>query len=330
MTYQPFVTILVPVKNVARYIRPVLEALINQTYPADLFEILILDNYSNDGTIDIVNSFADSRVKLIQSGIDSPPMKYNRIIPKVKGEVIGFVDGDAIVDKYWLERVIKPLADPGVAGASGVIKTWNKNKLIPRSIGYELQDRYERMPREIRRVATMHVVYKKSILLEVEGFNEKLKTGYDCEIGYKINDAGYKIIFLPDAIVYHHHRDNLRAYFKQQFEYGQYGIIRYLDEVKIARGDQLTPLRLITQPLYYVVSLIFFILWLAYRVPWQFIFIPPLILLIMYIYSSTRIAIKYKDITVFFLIILFLIRPIAWGLGAASMLLKIIRKRFSR
>ncbi len=119
------------------------------------------------------------------------------------------------------------------------------------------------MPREIRRVATMHVVYKKSILLEIEGFNEKLKTGYDCEIGYKINDAGYKIIFLPDAIVYHHHRDNLRAYFKQQFEYGQYGIIRYLDEVKIARGDQLTPLRLITQPLYYVVSLIFFILWLA-------------------------------------------------------------------
>lgn len=321
--YQPFVTILIPVKNVARYIKPVLEALMAQTYPADLFEVLILDNYSNDGTIDIVNNFSDSRVKLIQTGIDPPPIKYNNIIPKVKGEVIGFVDGDAIVDKYWLEKAIEPLSDPKVAGASGVIKTWNKNKLIPRSIGYELQDRYERMPREIKRVATMHVVYKKSVLLDIGGFAVNLKTGYDCEIGHRINDSGYKIIFIPGAVVYHHHRDTLKAYFKQQFEYGQYGIVRYLEKIKIARGDELAKLRMITQPLYYLASLVFGLLWLVFGLPWQLIFIPPLILIASYIYSTIRLVIKYRDITALFLFIIFLIRPISWGLGATSMLSKI-------
>ena len=321
--FYPNVTILIPVKNVAKYIKPVLEALLNQTYPAELFEILILDNHSTDGTIEIVNNFNNPRIKIVQVGVDSPPIKYNKIISKVRGEIIGFVDGDAIVDRYWLEKVIQPLADFKVAGAAGVIKTWNRNKLIPRSIGYELQDRYERMPREIKRIATMHVVYKKSVLLKVGGFNEKLKTGYDCEIGHRINDYGYKIIFVADAVVYHHHRDTLKAYFKQQFEYGEYGIIRYIDKIKIARGDELARLRLITQPLYYVVSLIFVFLWLIFNSPWQLIFIPPLILIISYIYSSIRLAVKYKDITALFLLIIFFIRPIAWGLGATSMLFKI-------
>jgi len=252
--YQPFVTILIPVKNVARFIKPVLEALLAQTYPANLFEVLILDNYSTDGTIEIINSFNDPRIKLIQSGVDPPQLKYNKILPSVKGEVVGFVDGDALVDKNWLEEVIKPLADPKVAGASGVIKTWNKDKLIPRSIGYELHDRYENMPREVKRVATMNVVYKKKVLSEVGGFNEKLKTGYDVEIGHVINDTGYKIILVHNVAAYHHHRDNFKAYILQQFEYGQYAMIRNLQRVKIAKGDEVASLFLITQPLYYVAS----------------------------------------------------------------------------
>lgn len=217
--FNPSVTILIPVKNVARFIKPVLEALMNQTYQ-NLVEVLILDNYSTDGTIKIVHDFNNSKVKLIQSGVDSPSIKYNKIFPEITSEVIGLVDGDAIVDKYWLERVIRPLADQKVGGAAGVVKTWNKDKLIPRTIGYEFQDRHERMPREIKRHLTMHIVFKKTALEKVGGFNESLKTGYDCVIGHDINDVGYKIIMVHDAIAYHHHRDNLKAYFKQQFEYG--------------------------------------------------------------------------------------------------------------
>ncbi|MBU1164132.1 glycosyltransferase [Patescibacteria group bacterium] len=321
--YQPFVTILIPVKNVARFIKDVLDALMDQTYPADLFEVLILDNNSDDGTIEIVNNYNNPKVKIIQIGIDSPPIKYNKIIPQVRGEVIGFVDGDAIVDKNWLEKVIKPLSDRKVAGATGVIKTWNTDKLIPRTIGYELQDRYERMPRAIKRAATMHIIYKKSVLLEIGGFKENLKTGYDCEIGHRINDSGHKIILIQDAIVYHHHRENLIKYTKQQFEYGQYGIIRYLEKIKFARGDELAKLRIITQPLYYCVSLLFLLLWLIFGWPWQLIFVPPLMLFLGYLYGSTRLVIKYKDITAYFVIVIFFIRPIAWAFGATIMLLRI-------
>lgn len=320
--YQPFVTILIPVKNVAKYIKACLDALLNQSYPQDKYEILILDNNSKDSTQEIVLSYGGN-VKLIQSGIDSPPKKYNQVLSSVKGEVVGLVDGDANVDKDWLKNVIEPLKDEKVAGAGGVILTQNREKLIPRLIGYELQDRYERMPKEIKRMASMHIVYKKDILLKAGGFDEKLKTGYDCEIGWRINEAGYKIIFVPEAKVYHHHRENLWAYIKQQYEYGKFALIRYFKKPKIFKGDEVASFAMISQPLFYLAFIILFILNFIFKFSLFWIFLPLIILLANYTYSSIRISIKYKDFSAIFLIILYIIRPIAWSLGALNSLIRL-------
>jgi len=47
--------------------------------------------------------------------------------------------------------------------------------------------------------------------------------------------------------------------------------------------------------------------------------------LINYTYSSIRLSIKYRDITALFLIVIFFVRPIAWGFGALSMLIKMLK-----
>lgn len=318
----PHVTILIPIKNVAKYIGECLDALLNQTYPHDKYEVWLLDNNSNDGTLEIVAKYPQDRVKVIQTGIDSPPIKYNKILPKIKSEIIGFVDGDANVDKSWLKNVVEPLKDPKVAGASGVILTANKDKLIPRIIGYELQDRYERMPREIKRVATMHVVYKRDILEKLGGFNETTKTGYDSEIGYCINNAGYKIIFVPDAKVWHNHRESLWAFFKQQYEYGKFALVRFLQMPKIAKGDNVTTSWMIVQPFLYSLSLILLFAWLIFKTPLWLIFVPFLIMLVDYFYSAARLSIKYHDPSALFSIIIYIIRPWGWGLGAFVQLIK--------
>jgi cellulose synthase/poly-beta-1,6-N-acetylglucosamine synthase-like glycosyltransferase len=320
--YQPRVTILIPIRNVAKYIKECLDALLNQTYPKDKYEIWLLDNNSDDGTLDIVSQYPKDKVRVVQTGVHSPPIKYNRILPEVKSEVIGFVDGDANVDKDWLIKVVEALNDPKAAGATGVILTANKNKLIPRIIGYELQDRYERMPREIKRAATMHIVYKKKILEEVGGFNEKLKTGYDCEIGYKINNLGYKIIFVSDAKVWHNHRENLQAFFKQQYEYGKFAIVRYFKMPKMLKGDEVSSLWMISQPLFCALFLILLVLVLIFRLPFWICLTPLAILVIGFLFSATRIAIKYHAPDALLLIIIFTIRPWGWGLGAFVQILK--------
>lgn len=319
----PHVTILIPIKNVAKYVKECLDALLNQDYPADKYEIWLLDNNSTDGTLEIVANYPKDKVKVIQSGIDSPPIKYNRILPQVKSEIIGLVDGDANVDKEWLKKTVEQLEDPKVAGATGVILTANKNKLIPRIIGYELQDRYEKMPREIKRAATMHIVYRKKVLEEVGGFNEKLKTGYDAEIGHRINNAGYKIIFVPEAKVWHNHRETLSAFFKQQYEYGKFAILRYFKLPKMLKGDNVSSFWMISQPLFYAASMLLFAVWFFYRFPWYIIFAPVALLFINYVFSALRLAMKYKDASAIFAIIIYILRPIGWSLGAFASLIKI-------
>jgi len=323
--YQPRVTILIPIRNVAKYIKECLDALLNQTYPKDRYEIWLLDNNSDDGTLDIVSQYPKDKVKVIQTGVHSPPVKYNRILPEVKSEVIGFVDGDANVSEKWLELVIEPLKNPETAGASGVILTANKNKLVSRLIGYELQDRYERMSHEIKRVATMHVVYKKEILEKIGGFNETSKTGYDSDIGYRINDAGYKIINVPEATVYHNHRETLAAFFKQQYEYGKFGLVMFLKMPKIAKGDEVTSFWMILQPFLYLLSLVIVLGWILFWLPIWSIFFLPLILLIAYIFSAIRLTIKYRDISALLMIVIYIIRPLGWGLGAFVQSLKLIK-----
>lgn len=321
----PVVSILVAVKDMAEYIGDCLDALLKSDYPKDKYEILVMvEDNSTDGTAEIVSGYK-APVQLIMVNFRSPAKAYNYIMEKTKGDILGFVDGDANVDKDWLNRVVEPLKDPKVAGASGIILTQNKELLIPRVIGYELQDRYERMPRRIKRIATMHVVYKKNILKQVGGFNEKLKTGYDCEIGYRINDAGYDIIFVPDAKVYHNHRTTLKSYFKQQYEYGYYAVLRYLEKPKIAKGDEVTPLWMIVQPLIYLSILLLLLSSILFSVNYKFAIIPIVIIAASYLYSSSRIAIKYHDCSALFLVILYIIRPIGWSLGGFKMSLHLIR-----
>jgi len=324
---QPHVTILIPIKNVAKYIKECLDALLNQTYPKEKYEIWLLDNNSDDGTLEIVANYPKDKVKIIQTGIDSPPIKYNRILPQIKSEVVGLVDGDAIVDKEWLSKTIEPLDDPKVAGACGVILTANKDKLIPRIIGYELQNRYEKMPREIKRAATMHIVYKKRVIEEIGGFNENLKTGYDAEIGHRINNAGYKIIFVPEAKVWHNHRETLRAFFKQQYEYGKFAILRYLKMPKMLKGDNVASFWMISQPLFYAASFFLFILRLFYKFSWYLILVPVIILFIAYLLSAVRLAMKYKDISAISLFVIYLLRPIGWFSGAISMIIGLSTKK---
>ena len=321
----PFVSILVAVKDMAGYIGDCLDALLRLDYPKDKYEIIVMvEDNSTDWTAEIVAGY-EPPVRCIMVNFRSPAKAYNHIIEKAKGDILGFVDGDANVDKNWLKRAVEPLKDPKVAGASGTILTQNKGFLISRIIGYELQDRYERMPRKIKRVATMHVVYKKKVLKEVGGFNEKLKTGYDCEVGYKINDAGYDIIFVPDAKVYHNHRGTISSYFKQQFTYGYYAALRYLENPEIAKGDEVTPLWMIVQPLIYLTIAFLLLSSLVFSRGYKFPIIPIALLAVAYTYSALRIAIKYHDISALLLVVLYTIRPIGWGLGGAKMGLHLLK-----
>lgn len=316
----PGVSIIVTTLNSESTIDECLRSILELDYPKQLLKVIVIDGGSTDATTEHAKKFP---VKLISSQLN-PPAAYNLVLKTVENEIIGLIDSDAKVEKGWLRKLVKHLDDPKVAGASGTVETWNKNSLVPRAIGYELSYRYRRLPETVGRVATMNLLLKKKVVLEVGGFDEALPTQYDTDLGARLVKTGYMIAFDSDAVCYHFHRPTLRAFFKQQFKYGQNTWKLYLKHPQLARGDKITDWWMNIQPILYVVAAVFVIISVVtifHLIP-SLIFLSLVIITILhYTFSAARISYIFHDLSGMFLIVIYFTRAVAWTLGGATSLI---------
>ena len=316
----PGVSIIVTTFNSESTIDECLRSILELDYPKQLLEVIVIDGGSTDATTERAKAYP---AKLVYSQLN-PPAAYNLVLKTVENEIIGLIDSDAKVEKGWLRKLVKHLDDPKAAGASGTVETWNRDKLVPRAIGYELSYRYRRLPNTVERVATMNLLLKKKVTLEIGGFDEALPTQYDTDIGARLAQAGYMIAFDSEAICYHFHRPTLRTFFKQQYKYGQNTWKLYFKHPKLARGDKITDWWMNIQPILYGVAAILLLISLLTN----FHLIPSLIFLALvlittlhYIFSAARISIIFHDPSAMYLIVIYFTRAVAWTLGGATSLI---------
>jgi glycosyltransferase involved in cell wall biosynthesis len=310
----PGVSIIVTTFNSELTISECLQSILELEYPKNLLEVVVIDGGSTDATTEYAKKFP---VKVIYSQLN-PPAAYNLVLKNVKNEVIGLIDSDAKVEKSWLKKLVKHLNGPKVVGASGTVETWNKNRLVPRVIGYELNYRYSRLPDTVERVATMNLLLKTKFIFEIGGFDETLPTQYDTDIGARLTEEGYKIAFDPSAVCYHFHRPTLFAFFKQQYKYGQNTWKLYFKHPKLAKGDKITDSWMNAQPIIYGVSALLFLI----SVVTNFNLLPSLIFLsivvltlIQYVVSAARISYIFQDFSAMYLVVIYFTRAAGWTIG---------------
>ena len=317
----PGVSIIVTTFNSESTIDECLRSILELDYPKQLLEVIVIDGGSKDATTERTKAYP---VKLVFSQLN-PPAAYNLVLKTVENEIIGLIDSDAKVEKGWLRKLVKHLDDPKVAGASGTVETWNKDKLVPRAIGYELNYRYRRLPNTVERVATMNLLLKKKVTLEIGGFDEALPTQYDTDLGARLAKAGYRIAFDAEAVCYHFHRPTLRTFFKQQYKYGQNTWKLYFKHPRLAKGDKITDWWMNIQPILYGIAAILLLI----SVVTKFQFIPSLIFLALvlittlhYTFSAARISYIFHDPSAMYLIVIYFTRAFAWTLGGATSLIR--------
>ncbi|MCW4034682.1 MAG: glycosyltransferase [Candidatus Bathyarchaeota archaeon] len=317
----PGVSIIVTTFNSEPTIDECLRSILELDYPEKLLEVVVIDGGSVDKTAERVKEYP---VKLVLSQLNAAEA-YNLVLKDVKNEVIGLVDSDAKVEKSWLKKLVKHLNDPEVAGASGIVETWNSNKLVPRVIGYELNYRYQRLPKTVERVATMNLLLKTKITLDIGGFDEALPTQYDTDFGARLAKAGYKIAFDSEAKCYHFHRSTLAGFFKQQYKYGQNTWKLYMKHPKLAKGDNITDWWMNIQPLLYGVAGILLLVSLltSFNIIPSAIFLGIVIFtLLHYTVSAVKISYIYRDATAMYLVVLYFTRALGWTLGATTSLIQ--------
>lgn len=314
-TTLPKVSIIIATHNNEGTIDECLKSVLDLNYPKELLEVIIADGCSKDSTVKIAEKYP---VKIISKPLNAPAA-YNDALKIVQNAVVGFLDSDAKVEKEWLNKLVHHLDDPKVAGVAGAIEIWNNQSLLSRCVGYDIKHRYVRLKKYAKRVATMNLLLKKAVIEEVRGFDEKLSTQYDTDLGVRITSEGYKIVFEPEAKCYHFNRPTLRQYFKQQLHYGMNTVKLYLKHSRLIKGDEITDFWMNIQPALFLIAILFFLFWLpvqsrfllyAFALTMAFI-------LICYIYSAAKLSFEFKDATAMFLVIVYFVRAFAWLIGAA-------------
>ena len=107
------ISIVIPARNEAINIKACLDAIVKQSYPKELFEVLVVDDFSTDETAAIVLQYASQRVKLISlkdfittDAINAYKKKAIEIaIQQSTGELIVTTDADCMVPKNWLQTI---------------------------------------------------------------------------------------------------------------------------------------------------------------------------------------------------------------------------------
>jgi cellulose synthase/poly-beta-1,6-N-acetylglucosamine synthase-like glycosyltransferase len=125
----------------------------------------------------------------------------------------------------------EPFKNKAIVGVSGTYKTLNKDSLIARFAGYEIEERHEKLKKEkyIDFIGTYSAGYRKDIFIKFGGFDESfpIASAEDTELSFKISSANLKMLFQPKAFVFHQHPNTLLKFLKQKFWRGYWRIPLY-------------------------------------------------------------------------------------------------------
>lgn len=313
---QPKVSIIVAAYNSQDTIEECLKSILALNYPEGFFEVIVMDGGSKDNTVQIAQQYP---IKVFSIRLNAPAA-YNYAMKIAKHPILGFIDADAKVEEDWLNKLAPRLDEPNVAGVSGSIETWNQNSPWARSIGYELKNRYRRIGKYTGRIATMNLLLKRAVIEETGGWDENLPSQYDTDLGFRISERGYCIAYEPSAVCYHFNRPTVRAFYRQQLQYGKNTLKLYFKHGQLARGDEITDVGMNIQPVVLLVTLGFFLLGIIepLRVLWVFSGLLLGLMFLYFVYSAFRIAVKFDDWVALRLVVLYYVRSAAWFVGAVD------------
>lgn len=229
----PFVSVVMPVRNEAAFIRQTLTQLLAQDYDPDRFEVLVADGCSTDGTPDLVREMtaAHPNLRLVDNPGRFSSAGRNRAIEAARGDLIVVVDGHCDLSN---PRYLADLADAFErSGADCVgrpqpldvrdatplqraIAAARSSPLghQPESFIYSDEERF--VPPQ-----SVAIAYRREVFERVGLFDERFDACEDVELNHRIDRAGLRCFFTPRVKVHYYPRATLAGLFRQLARYGR-------------------------------------------------------------------------------------------------------------
>ena len=234
---KPSVSMVIPGRNCAATIAECLTAAttIFKAQDSSLKEILFVDDGSTDNTPEIVTQFPS--VTLLPGEGKGPGSARNLGWRAAKHPLIWFVDSDCVAEPDALNLLLPHLGDPRIAAVSGSYGNMRPDSLLARLIHEEIIERHRRMKTEVNFLATFNVLYRKSVLQELNGFDTRYLKGQDAELAFRAAEAGHTLHFELNSQVGHYHETNWRKYLRIQRQQGYWRVWLHFRHSGHAGGD---------------------------------------------------------------------------------------------
>ncbi len=339
LTSFDIISIIIPCYNEEKHIIKCINSILNQKNIKIKYEIIIIDDGSKDNTINKINDFIlkhpDKKIKLIKLNHAGPAKARNTGIKNSKGKIVLFIDADCIASPLWINTLIKRIEKGDVVGVGGTYRTLTPSKKISDFIGLDIEFRHNSIGNYTDFVGSYNVCFLKSVLIEVNGFDESFKAANaeDNDLCYRISKLNYKIAFEPNAWVSHHHPTSITQFIKQQFTRGMWRIFLYKKNPQKIKGDNYAGFSTLSQPFLPLTSLFIIIIGILNKLPFNILILLSLNFLffgsflinygfIKWIYTKRGFTFS------FFSIYLIIIRTTCWFFGALTGILRLVTSKF--
>jgi len=215
----PKISVVVCTYNGGATLRETLRHIEHLNYPD--FEVIVVDDGSTDGGADDAEAYGYRLIRTPNAGLSSA---RNTGLHAANGEIVAYLDDDAYPDTDWLKYLAITFLRGNYVGVGGP-------NIPPPGDGW-IADCVTNSPggpihvlltdREAEHIPGCNMAFRKSALLTIGGFDNRFRTaGDDVDICWSLQEAGWKLGFSPAAVVWHHRRNSIRRYWKQQKGYGR-------------------------------------------------------------------------------------------------------------
>lgn len=195
------VSVIIPTLNEEKHLSACLESITNVDYPAELLELVIIDNGSADTTLEIARRYTQN---VFEQPFGTVAALRNFGAQQAAGDILAFVDGDCVVARDWLKNAARyfDMADVVAWGAPAAIPdnpTW-----VQKTWSYV---RYRKAAvQEVEWLESMNLFIRTESFWQIDGFNEQLVTCEDVDLCYRLHELGklisdrsIKVIHLGEA-----------------------------------------------------------------------------------------------------------------------------------
>ncbi len=215
----PRITVAICARNEEDHIGETLAAIQKLDHPN--YEVIVVDDGSTDSTATIAKQFDVRVISTKNFGLSSA---RNTALQAATGEIIAYIDGDAWPDPHWLRYLANTFSTTSHVGVGGP-------NILPPNDGLTAEcvanapggpTHVLISDSEAEHLPGCNMAFRRGALLEIGGFDPQFRSaGDDVDVCWRLQQRGWTLGFSPAAVVWHHRRDSVRKYWRQQKGYGK-------------------------------------------------------------------------------------------------------------